>query len=190
MTAEVTTMQPKAQIKFTYRDYRSLPESETERYELLEGELVMVPSPTWQHQTVLKRIFRIIDDYVIEHGLGEVRFAALDLILAEEIVLQPDIILIAKEHQGIISEEGIRGGPDLGVEVLWPATAERDRTYKRTLCARYGIREYWLVDPQEKTVEVLEWTESGYRRSGLYRDDEVLSSPLPDLEIELSQVFR
>ncbi|MFQ6090929.1 MAG: Uma2 family endonuclease [Candidatus Bipolaricaulia bacterium] len=182
--------QPKVQIKFTYKDYKSLPESETKRFELWEGELVMVPSPTTYHQRISKRLEITLIEHIEGSGLGEVLHAPLDVILSEEIVLQPDIIFIAKEHSEIIAEEGIRGAPDLVVEILSPATAERDRTYKRTLYARYGIREYWLVDPREKTAEVLEWTESGYRRSGLYRDDEVLSSPLLDLEIELSQVFR
>jgi Uma2 family endonuclease len=189
MAVEVTMARPEAQIKFTYRDYRSLPESETKRFELWEGELVLVPSPTTYHQHISKRLEIALIEYVEGRGLGEVFHAPLDVILSEEIVLQPDIIFIAREHSEIIAEEGIRGAPDLVVEILSPTTAERDRTYKRTLYARYGIREYWLVDSQEKTIEVLEWTESGYRRSGLYRDDEVLSSPLLEMEIELSQIF-
>lgn len=177
-------------IRFTYEDYKSLPESETKRYELLERELIMVPSPSWLHQTILKQLFRILDDYVTDHGLGEARFAPLDVILSEETALQPDIIFILKGRVEIIAEEGVQGAPDLVIEILSPATAERDRTYKKTLYARYGVREYWLVDPDEKTVEVMGLGKGGFEPVGVYKRGEHLKSPLlKGLSVELEKVF-
>ena len=183
----------KAVIKFTYKDYKSLPESERERYELLEGELVMVPSPTPYHQRISRNLEWHLWGFVRARQLGEVLAAPCDVVLGErgeERVVQPDIIFISKAREEIIQEEEVRGAPDLVIEVLSPATAERDRTYKRTLYARHGVKEYWLVDPETKTIEVLELGERGYERAGLYKGDEVLTSPLlPGLRVPLSEVF-
>lgn len=183
----------KTTIKFTYEDYKSLPESETKRYELLEGELLMVPSPTPYHQDISRNLLRLLDDHVRRQSLGKVYAAPLDVVLGvgeEREVVQPDLLFISKERAEIIAEEEIRGAPDLVVEVLSPATAQRDRAYKRTLYARHGVKEYWLVDPETRTLEVLKLGRRGYERAGLYRQDESLVSPLfPGLTIPLSEVF-
>lgn len=192
MMAEVSEM-PKAAIKFTYQDYKSLPESETERYELLEGELVMVPSPSFEHQNISGNLEFLLRLFVRDRDLGIVLDAPFDVVLGkpgEERVVQPDILFVAKERREIIQEEEVRGAPDLVIEVLSPATAERDRAYKRTLYARHGVKEYWLVDPEAKTIEVLKLGGRGYERAGLYKGDEILTSPLlPGLAIPLSEVF-
>ncbi|MCK4411026.1 Uma2 family endonuclease [Candidatus Bipolaricaulota bacterium] len=178
-------------IKFTYTDYKSLPESETDRYELLQGELVMVPSPNWLHQSILKRILLFIDDYVTSHGLGEVRFAPLDIVLSEEVVLQPDIFFISRERSEIIADEGVHGAPDLVVEITSPGTKARDQTLKRTLYARHGVKEYWIVDPEAKTVEVLTLEEKGFELFSAYKGTELLNSPLlKGLAIDLRKVFE
>lgn len=176
-------------IKFTYDDYKSLPESETKRYELIQGELVMVPSPGWRHQNISRRFFSRLDTFVEAHNLGYVAYAPLDVVLGGEVV-QPDILFISHKRASIIQEDEIRGGPDLVVEILSPTTAQRDRTYKRTLYARHGVKEFWLVDPDSQTVEVLALGKRGYRRTGLYGKVDVLHSPLlAGLAISLTEVF-
>jgi len=176
-------------IKFTYRDYKSLPESETKRYELLEGELIMVPSPNTYHQRISRKLEFLLQDFVEKSKLGEVFYAPLDVHLGEDIV-QPDILFISKAHSKIITEEEIRGGPDLVIEILSPATAERDRTYKKTLYARHSVREYWIVDPEEKTVEVMTLGKAGFESSTVYGKMNTLKSTIfPDLTIKLSNVF-
>ena len=183
-------MATKAQIKFTYEDYKSLPESETKRYELLEGELVMVPSPSWFHQSISRAIFRYLDRFVEDHALGGVWYAPLDVVLSDDYVVQPDILFISTARQSIIAKEEIRGAPDLVVEILSPSTAERDRTLKKKLYAKYGVQEYWLVDSEAQTVEVLTLGERGYERAGLYGKGETLESPLlPGLRIPLDEVL-
>jgi len=141
-------------IKFTYRDYKSLPESETKRYELIEGELIMVPSPNIYHQRISGRIEFLLRDFVEKNKLGEVFYAPCDVHLGDNVV-QPDILFISKEHSYVIIKEEVKGAPDLVIEILSPATAKRDRTIKRALYARYGVSEYWLVDPEKKIIEVL-----------------------------------
>jgi len=112
------------------------------------------------------------------------------VVLSDEIVLQPDIVVVLREHAGILDEAGIKGAPDLVVEVISPRTAERDRHYKKTLYARHGVREYWIVDPTEKTVEVYMLGERGFEPVGRYRGEETLkSSLLPGLEVPLREIF-
>ncbi len=179
----------KTPIKFTYEDYKNLPESETKRYELLAGELVMTPSPTWRHQDIsIKLAFRL-QEFVTSHKLGRVACSPLDVVLGDDVV-QPDILFISHEKADIIQEGEIRGAPDLIIEILSAATAPRDRTYKRTLYARYGVREYWLVDPETRTIEVLTLGAKGYRQAGRYEQEQTLKSPLlSGLEIHLHEVF-
>ena len=180
-------------VKFTYEDYKSLPASETKRYELLGGELVLVPSPSAYHQRISGRLGFILRAFVREKGLAEVFNAPLDVVLGEgedREVVQPDLIYISRERAGIIAEEEIRGAPDLVVEITSPGTADRDRHYKKTLYARHGVAEYWLVDPQAKAVEIYVPGEAGFRLERVFRGKEILSSPLlPGLEIPLAEVF-
>lgn len=179
------------QIKFTYQDYKSLSESETERYELLEGELVMVPPPDPEHQDIVGNLFRLLSEHVRQQRLGKVYVAPLDVVLGErdeEDVVQPDIIYISPQRKGIITEKEIRGAPDLVVEVLSPSTAQRDRTLKKKLYARYGVAEYWIVDPKAQAVEVYRRHPKGFERVG--GSEETLTSPLlPSLQIHLNEVF-
>lgn len=180
----------KSKIKFTYRDYKSLPESETKRYELLEGELIMVPSPTTYHQSISGNLEHMLRDFVRRHDLGSVYHAPLDVVFSQEDVAQPDIFLISKKRLEIIAKENIRGAPDLIIEILSPATAERDRSYKRTLYARHGVREYWLVDLDEQSIEVMELGKTGFESVGVYRKGEILTSPLfQGLRFNLEEVF-
>ncbi len=183
-------IQLKARIKFSYEDYQNLPESETKRYELLGGELVMTPSPTSKHQQVAAELEWQLNQFVRPRKLGLLLDAPLDVILSQEDVVQPDILFISQEHLNIIQERSIHGAPDLMIEIFSPATAARDRTLKRTLYARYGVSEYWLVDPDAQTIEVLKLGPKGYQRAGRYEKDQTLSSPLlAGLEIPLGEVF-
>lgn len=181
-------------VKFTYEDYKSLPESETRRYELLGGELVLVPSPTEPHQRVSRNLEFLLWRFVKERDLGWVYDAPLDVVLGqgdEREVVQPDIFFISKEGVEIIAEEEIRGAPDLVVEIISPGTEDRDRHYKKTLYARHGVVEYWIVDPDAKTVEVYKLGEKGFELVRAYKESEVLESPLlPGLKVDLKEVFE
>lgn len=176
-------------IKFTYKDYKSLPESETKRYELLEGELVMIPSPNTYHQRISGNLGFLLRDFVKKNKLGEIFDAPLDVHLGEDVV-QPDILFVSQERSEIITEEEIHGAPDLVIEIFSPTTIERDRTYKETLYARHSVREYWMVDPEKKTVEVMTLGKAGFESFGTYGRKDTLRSPIfPALNIKLSQIF-
>ncbi len=176
-------------IKFTYKDYKSLPESETKRYELIEGELIMVPLPNFEHQRISGNLEFLLRSFVQEKNPGTIVHAPLDVHLGEDVV-QPDILFISKARSKIITKEEILGAPDLVIEILSPATSERDQTYKKTLYARHGVREYWMVDPEEKTVEVMTLGKAGFESSGVYGKMNTLKSTIfLGLTINLSDVF-
>ena len=182
--------QTQVKIKFTVEDYQHLPESETKRYELLGGEIAMAPAPVPYHQEISGKIYFALIRHIRDHHLGKVYDAPLDVILAEEDVVQPDILFISNTRLKIIREEAIHGAPDLVIEILSPATAGRDRSFKRTLYARSGVREYWLVDPETRTIEVLTLGPQGYQLAGRYEKSQTLRSPLlTDLSIALDEVF-
>ena len=183
----------KSKIWFTYEDYKSLPESETRRYELLGGELVRVLSPSVYHQRIARKLGFLLQGFVEERGLGEVFFAPLDVVLGKgekREVVQPDIFFVSRERREIIAEEEVRGAPDLVIEITSHATEERDRHYKKTLYARHGVKEYWIVDPETKTVEVFALGEKGFQLVKAYKTGETLRTPLLEgLEVDLKAVF-
>lgn len=175
-------------IRFTYQDYLQLPEDR--RYEIVDGDLYMVPAPVPYHQRVSGNLEFALRSYVTEHDLGEVLHAPCDILLSETDVVQPDIFFVSKERLPIIGETNIQGAPDLVIEILSPATEQRDRGVKQKLYARGGVAEYWLVDTNGKTIEVLTLKAGVYDRPGFYRSTDVLRSPLlAGLSIPLSQIF-
>ena len=137
----------RARIKFTYEDYKHTPEDK--RYELIDGELILAASPRRAHQRTDMEITLVLGDYVKEHDLGEVYSAPFDVVLSDTDVVEPDLLFVSKERLHIINDDNVRGAPDLVIEILSPPTAGRDRTVKRTLYAKHGVKEYWLADPMQ-----------------------------------------
>jgi len=177
-------------VRYTYQDYINLAESEVKRYELIDGELYMVPSPTPRHQDIVLNIASIMREFVIANDLGKISVSPLDVILSNDDVLQPDIMFITKERLDIVAENNIQGAPDLVIEVLSPGTAGRDRTIKRARYARFGVREYWIVEPISRSIEVLRASREGFETVRVYADGTNLESPvLPNLRLDVTSVF-
>ncbi|MEW6698627.1 MAG: Uma2 family endonuclease, partial [Bacillota bacterium] len=173
---------------YTYKDYLKL--DDDNQYELMEGELFMVPSPGIKHQRVTTRLAGLLEGFVYENKLGEVFVAPTDIVFDDRNVLQPDILYIAQERLSIIKDVNIQGPPDLAVEVLSPSTARRDRLEKSRLYLIHGVKEYWLVDPEDRIVEVLTAVDKGWQIK-IFGDYEVLtSSILTELQIDLKRVFE
>jgi Uma2 family endonuclease len=174
--------------KFTYGDYLNTPDEK--RYELIEGELIMTPSPVPYHQWLSKNIEYELEKFVRERGLGKVFDAPCDVHLDNENVLQPDILFISKERLDIIGEKNIQGAPDMVVEILSAATAYQDFTKKKRLYARFGVKEYWIVDPAEKTVEIYSLKDKEFVIAKTLAENDTLESYfLPGLTISLHEIF-
>ncbi len=136
----------------TYDDYLALP-NDGKKYEIIEGELIMTPSPISEHQIISRNIVLILGTYVSKNKLGEVLYAPIDVVLSMTDVVQPDIVFISSERTGIITKKNIIAAPDLVIEILSESTETLDRVTKKNLYEHYGVREYWIVNPTAKTIE-------------------------------------
>ncbi len=125
-----------------------------------------------------------------EHRLGGVYDAPFDVVLSDVDVLQPDLLFVSNKRGHIITPANIQGAPDLVVEILSPSTAKRDRTFKRTLYARHGVNEYWMVDTVAKTITVLRRGERGFDVVDTYGEGATLTSPtLQGFALKMADVF-
>ena len=139
--------------RLTYDELSRWPD-DGRRYELYDGEVFVVPSPLPLHQIAAARLYLALEGYVREHG-GIVLFAPLDIVLTDYDCVQPDILMFTAERVHLIDPRKVtRYPPDLAIEILSSSTSRNDRGRKRQLLARHGVREYWLVDPEEPAVEV------------------------------------
>jgi len=157
--------------KLTYADYVNLPD-DGRRYEILDGELVVSLSPTSRHQLVSHNLSFTLAVWVRAQGLGRIWHAPLDLILADTVVMQPDIIFVSKSRSAIVTKRGLEAAPDLVIEILSDSTASRDRGVKMRLYARYGVACYWIVDADARTLEVYALRGDVFERTATYRDDD------------------
>lgn len=157
--------------------------------EWVKGAMISSPSPGYGHQRAVMRLVRRLDDFVTSAGLGRVVISPFDCILSEETVLQPDLLFISRERLGLIREH-LHGAPDLAVEVLSSGSRDHDRVVKRGLYARHGVREYWIVDRDAKSVEVFTLREGAFQPVGYFQGgDALVSLLLPGFSMPLAEVF-
>lgn len=178
----------KTRIKYTYDDYAAM--SDEIRYELIEGELYMVPSPDFFHQSISRNLFTNLWKFVKERNLGVVLYAPFDVVLSDTDVLQPDIIYVSTERRGLITEKNLRGAPDLVIEILSSSTRERDKLVKKRLYMEYGVKEFWIVDPNKRAIEIMILKETGFETFGIFFMEDELTSPLlAGFRLDLKEVF-
>ena len=179
---------PNPMIKFTYEDYLNTPDDK--RYELIDGELILAPAPRRDHQRVDMRLGWRLGMFVEENGLGVVYSAPRDVVFSNTDIVQPDLMFISNERMHIDTEAEVWGGPDLVVEILSPSTAARDRTAKRALYAEHDVSEYWIADPDVRTIAVMLLGEQGFETVAVYGEGDTLVSPtLPGFSILVDEVF-
>ncbi len=145
---------------FTYEDLLYTPD-DGKRYEVLEGDLLVSPAPKVKHQRIVKRLQGLLVR-AEDAGHGEGFSAPLDVVLSMHDVVEPDLLFITTDRLGILTAENVQGAPDLVVEVISDGSRHRDVITKRHTYERYGVRFYWLVDPEEETVRVFELKDGGY----------------------------
>ena len=131
----------------------------------------------------------MLSNLVDRNRLGEVLIAPFDVVLSQENVVQPDILFVSNERSGIITEANISGAPDLVVEILSPSTADRDRGLNLELYTRFGVREYWIVDPVESTIRVISLESAGGPSATTFSSGTVSSPLIPGLSIALDEIF-
>jgi Uma2 family endonuclease len=185
------TLRGNPAVKLTYEDYLYLPE-DGKRHEIIDGEHYVTPAPSIRHQRLVTRLGRLLDAFAAERGAGLALVAPTDVVLSETDVVQPDLLFVSKARMQRVTDANIRGAPDLVVEVLSAANRRTDEITKRDLYAKYGVSEYWIVDPELETVKVYRLAEKGFERAAelsAERQDALASPLLPGLEIPLAELF-
>ena len=176
----------------TYQDYLDIPGDD--RYELINGEFILVSAPNMPHQSASMGFIFSLGNFVESENLGRVFHAPTEVILTDPEginIVQPDIIFVSRARESIITRANIQGAPDLLVEILSPSTGRRDRTTKRDLYARHGVKEYWLADPDAHTVTVMLLKDDKYEVVGNYGIEDTLTSPtLEGFSVSLDRIFR
>ncbi|NPB03111.1 MAG: Uma2 family endonuclease [Thermotogae bacterium] len=179
----------RSKAKFwTYEDY--LRNTDEGRYELINGRLEKMPAPSFMHQRVLSKLFVKLRLWVENRGKGEVLPAPFDVILGEKLVVQPDIVFIAKENLKNVKGGRLFGAPDLVVEIVSPQTVRRDTFVKKRLYAEAGVKEYWIVYPEERAIEVWVLKDGKYELHSVAEGEgKVKSEVLKGLEVDVGEVF-
>ena len=141
-------------IYYTFQDLQSLPEwPKGPLLELITGELYLVPSPTPLHQDITRNLILKLSDYLKKNNIGKIYNAPVDVKLSNEDVVIPDLLFIANKNKSIIKEKFIEGTPDIVVEIL-SSNKTRDLIEKYELYQKYKVKEYWVINPQEKTITI------------------------------------
>jgi len=170
-----------------YSDYAAIP-PDRNRYEVLEGELVVTPAPSPLHQRVSKRLQRQLEEFFETGGRGEVFDAPIDLILSAHDVVQPDLVLVLDPAQ--VSARGIEGPPALLVEVLSPSSRQIDRSTKAKRYAALGVVHYWILDPEARRIECYRAAGGTYALAAEAEGDATLLHPdWPNLTLELRSIW-
>ena len=177
------------QGQWTYEDYAAIPE-DGHRYEVVNGVLYMSPSPNLGHQSIVGEIFAYLRDFAWSGELGEVFIAPVDVELNEGNVVQPDVLVVLKEHLGRLRKSRVIGAPDLVVEVASPSTTRHDMHAKLDAYASAGVPEYWMVNPDAQAVKVLILEHGVYSSLGVFSGQAMLPSQvMRGLPVRVEQFF-
>ena len=174
----------------TYADFLKLPD-DGKRYEIIDGELYVSPAPSTKHQRTTLRLSMAVDSHVRPRRLGEVFIAPYDVVLANDAIVEPDIVYVNRARRRIVTDANVQGPPDLVVEVISPSSTKRDQETKRDLYAKYGVRFYWLAHPIEEWVRAYELGADGFYElvAEAHKDEPFSAPPFPDLTIQLSELW-
>lgn len=184
---------PEQEEKYTYKEYLQWPEGD--RWELIEGTPYMQAAPSWQHQAISRELIIQFGNY-LKGKECNVFSSPFDLILTNEEdekesknVFQPDLLVVCDSNK--LSGTGYVGVPDLVVQIVSPSTAKSDKFYKFNMYEKFGVKEYWIIEPHIKLLSVFTLNENKrYGRPEIYSEvDKVKVEVLKNLEIDLSDIF-
>ena len=179
-------------VKLTYEDFLQFPD-DGRRHELIDGEHYVTPSRNTRHQRISGRLYLLIGNWLQEHPVGQLFYAPFDVVFSNIDVVEPDLLYMSNERAAeVLTEEHVRGVPELVIEIASPGTRRRDETLKRRLYERSGVTEYWVVDPDVDVVRAYRRSGEGFARPvelSAEAGDVLTTALLPGLEIPLARVF-
>ena len=180
-------------VTLTYDDYLLFPD-DGKRHELIDGEHYVTPAPILKHQLISGNLHGLIWSYLQQHRIGRVFAAPLDVIFSNFDVVEPDVLYISSERMAQLEpSQWVKGAPNLVVEIGSPSTRRRDETIKHRLYERFGVDEYWVVDPKVKTIKVYRRNEEQYvgvAELTLGNNDTLTTPLLPGLDLPLFTIFE
>jgi Uma2 family endonuclease len=178
-------------VKLTYDDFVRFPD-DGKRHELIDGEHYVTPSPNTRHQRIVINVAGLIWTFLQGSSIGEVFASPLDVVFSDFDVVEPDLLFVSNTRREVLTAQNVQGAPDLVVEVGSPSTRRRDELTKHRLYERFGVSEYWVVDPDLDLIKVYRLVEGRYIRTSelTLAARDVLTTPLlPGLELPLSSIF-
>lgn len=174
----------------TYDDYVRLTPPDSGNYELRNGKIIYMPSPTTQHQRLSSRLNILLGNFIMQNQLGEIFAAPMDTKFTEIDTFQPDLLFVSNKKLSIIEEKRINGVPDLVIEILSPSNDAKEMSYKKHIYESSGVAEYWLINLEKKTLVQYERVEDELRWSKtLFSTDTLISKVLSGFELHLNQIF-
>jgi len=179
-------------VKLTYDDFVHFPD-DGKRHELIDGEHHVTPSPNRRHQAIVRELIGLLWSYLKRHPEGEIYGAPFDVVFSDFDVVEPDLLFVSRARARVLTDKNVQGAPDLVVEVGSPATRRRDEKTKLRLYERFGVQEYWVVDPDFDVIKVYRLAEGRYLRAAelTLAAHDVLRTPLmPGLELSLADIFQ
>jgi Uma2 family endonuclease len=180
--------------KMTWQEFRQLELTEDDNfiYELINGILMKRTSPSLIHQDVSRKLERVLDAYLSKNPIGKYYHAPVDVYLDDDNGVVPDIVYISKERNFLVeNDDFIAGAPDLIIEIISPGNIKRDRVEKMRLYEKFAVREFWLVDPNNRAIEVYVMKDNAYSLHAFLEMEGMLTSTvLTGLEMEVREVFE
>jgi Uma2 family endonuclease len=178
-------------VRLTYDDFVHFPD-DGKRHELIDGEHYVTPSPNTKHQSIVFNLSGLIWAYLKGHRVGVAFGSPLDVVFSHFDVVEPDLLFVSDSRRKILTRKNVQGAPDLVVEVGSPGTRRRDELLKHQLYERFGVSEYWVVDPDLDLIKVHRLIDGRYTRVAelTLGAGDVLTTPLlPGLELPLAEIF-
>lgn len=175
---------------WTYDDMKAKLPAES-RYELRDFNLIEMPSPKRIHQRIVKHFTKVLDSFVIAKKLGEVYVSPFDVIFDKGNTCQPDVLFLSNANKHLSSEEGIFGEPNLVVEVVSKGSVVRDYIEKKNDYEKFGVDEYWIIDPLNETIIVYALIDSKYVVFSAVEESGTASSKLlAGFQLTFEEVFK
>ena len=174
----------------TYDRYAAMPD-DGHRYEIIDGVMEMMsPGPNTSHQSICRDLLYTLMQTCKENYI--IFISPIDVILSQTNVVQPDVLMIHRSRSHIVSKRGIEGPPDLVVEILSPGSRRRDKRLKMGVYAAHGVPEYWIIDPEARTLELYALSSNGgYELCDVFeQNDKVTSDKLPCVSFSVDDLFH
>jgi Uma2 family endonuclease len=180
--------------KLTVWEFRNIEFSDDDpfRYELIYGNIVKKTAPTLQHQRISRKLLVALDNFITQNKLGEIFDAPVNVVFDENNVVEPDLVFVSEAKKSILDEnEGvILGVPDLIIEIISPSSVKNDRGTKMDLYEYFGVLEYWIVDPNNASIELYVLENKVWKLKEVAGKEDILKSKiLEGLKLEVSKIF-